>query len=165
MQILMLTRLTLIAAILGTAMLSSTAPAQKLSADGAIQTFSFVSDQYFSDVYFHFAPTSAPRWAFISTTPSLEDYSAANHPEADRRPARLREEDRGHRPLRARRLRRRRPHHPAQQHPLAASLARGHPPLGEESRQLLLRHHQLHLRPHGAALRSRQHAPARRRRA
>ena len=33
-------------------------PAQHLSADGALQTFNFLADQYFSDVYFHFAPTA-----------------------------------------------------------------------------------------------------------
>jgi uncharacterized protein (DUF885 family) len=73
----MLTRLTLTAALLGTAMLSSTAPAQKLSADGAMQTFSFVSDQYFSDVLFHFAPTLGTQMGLHQYDTQLEDFSAA----------------------------------------------------------------------------------------
>ncbi len=39
-------------------MIASSASAQHLSADGALQTFNFLADQYFSDVYFHFAPTA-----------------------------------------------------------------------------------------------------------
>ena len=58
-------------------MLSSTAPAQKLSADGAMQTFSFVSDQYFSDVLFHFAPTLGTQMGLHQYDTQLEDYSAA----------------------------------------------------------------------------------------
>jgi len=73
----MLTRLTLTAALLGTAMLSSSSPAQKLSADGAMQTFSFVSDQYFSDVLFHFAPTLGTQMGLHQYDTQLEDFSAA----------------------------------------------------------------------------------------
>jgi uncharacterized protein (DUF885 family) len=73
----MLTRLTLTAALLGTAMLSPSAPAQKLSADGAMQTFSFVSDQYFSDVLFRFAPTVGTQMGLHQYDTQLEDYSAA----------------------------------------------------------------------------------------
>ena len=51
-------------------MLTSAAPAQHVSADGATQTFNFLSDQYFSDVYFHFAPTAGTSAASTSTTPS-----------------------------------------------------------------------------------------------
>jgi uncharacterized protein (DUF885 family) len=73
----MLTRLTLTAALLGTAMLASTSPAQKISADGAMQTFSFVSDQYFSDVLFRFAPTVGTQMGLHQYDTQLEDYSAA----------------------------------------------------------------------------------------
>lgn len=72
----MLTRLTLTAALLGTAMLSPSAPAQKLSADGAMQTFSFVSDQYFSDVLFRYAPTIGTQMGLHQYDTQLEDYSA-----------------------------------------------------------------------------------------
>ena len=44
--------------LLGTLMFTPAAPAQHLSADGAVQTFNFVADEYFSDVYFHYAPTA-----------------------------------------------------------------------------------------------------------
>jgi uncharacterized protein (DUF885 family) len=54
------------------------APAQHLSADGAPQTFSFLSGQYFSDVYFHFAPTTATSAGLHQYDTQLEDYSAAN---------------------------------------------------------------------------------------
>jgi uncharacterized protein (DUF885 family) len=72
----MLTRLTLTAALLGTAMLSPSSPAQKLSADGAMQTFSFVSDQYFSDVLFRYAPTVGTQMGLHQYDTQLEDYSA-----------------------------------------------------------------------------------------
>jgi len=58
-------------------MLSSSSPAQKLSADGAMQTFSFVSDQYFSDVLFHFAPTLGTQMGLHQYDTQLEDFSAA----------------------------------------------------------------------------------------
>ncbi len=54
-----------------------TAHAQKLSADGAMQTFGTVSDQYFSDVYFHFAPTVGTQSGLHQYDAKLEDYSAA----------------------------------------------------------------------------------------
>jgi uncharacterized protein (DUF885 family) len=57
---------------------SSFAPAQHLSADGALQTFNFLADQFFSDVYFHFAPTTATSAGLHQYDPQLEDYSAAN---------------------------------------------------------------------------------------
>jgi len=56
----------------------SAAPAQRLSADGAIQTFSFVSEQFFSDVYFHFSPTTGTQAGLHQYNNQLEDYSAAN---------------------------------------------------------------------------------------
>jgi len=54
------------------------APAQHLSADGALQTFNFLADQFFSDVYFHFAPTAATSAGLHQYDSQLEDYSAAN---------------------------------------------------------------------------------------
>jgi uncharacterized protein (DUF885 family) len=68
----------LTAALLGTAMLSSSAPAQKISADGAMQTFSFVSEQYFSDVLFRYAPTYGTQAGLHQYDTQLEDYSAAS---------------------------------------------------------------------------------------
>jgi len=67
----------LIAAFFGALMLTPSAPAQRLSADGAIQTFNFVSEQYFSDVYFHFSPTSGTAAGLHQYNNQLEDYSAA----------------------------------------------------------------------------------------
>ena len=70
---------TLFAAVtLGALMLTPSAPAQRLSADGAPQTFKFVSDQFFSDVYFHFSPTSGTAAGLHQYNNQLEDYSAAN---------------------------------------------------------------------------------------
>jgi uncharacterized protein (DUF885 family) len=74
----MFTRHSLTAALLGIAMLTPAAPAQRISADGAMQTFSFVSDQYFSDVLFHFAPTYGTQMGFHQYDTQLEDYSAAS---------------------------------------------------------------------------------------
>ncbi len=59
-------------------MLTPSAPAQRLSADGAIQTFNFVSEQFFSDVYFHFSPTTGTAAGLHQYNNQLEDYSAAN---------------------------------------------------------------------------------------
>lgn len=67
------------ALLLGIAMLSSaSAPAQRISADGAAQTFGFVSDQYFSDVLFRFAPTYGTQSGLHQYDSQLEDYSAAS---------------------------------------------------------------------------------------
>jgi uncharacterized protein (DUF885 family) len=56
---------------------ASPAPAQHLSADGAPQTFSFLTDQFFSEVYFHFSPTSGTSAGLHQYDTQLEDYSAA----------------------------------------------------------------------------------------
>ena len=53
-------------------------PAQRLSADGAQQTFQSVADQYFSEVYFHFSPTAGTSAGLHQYDDKLEDYSAAN---------------------------------------------------------------------------------------
>ena len=52
------------------------APAQRLSADGAAQTFHFLTDQYF-DSFFRFNPTNGTSVGFHQYDPELEDYSAA----------------------------------------------------------------------------------------
>src|SRR5215469_18798049 len=59
-------------------MFPSAASTQRLSADGAAQTFSFLSDQYFSDVYFHFSPTLGTQAGLHEYDSQLEDYSAGN---------------------------------------------------------------------------------------
>ena len=51
--------------------------AQRVSADGAPQTFSFLAEQYFSEVYFHFSPTSGTALGLHQYDTELEDYSAA----------------------------------------------------------------------------------------
>ncbi len=53
------------------------APAQRLSADGAPQTFQFFSEQFFSDVYFKFSPTNGTAAGLHQYDTQLEDYSAA----------------------------------------------------------------------------------------
>ncbi len=50
--------------------------AQRLSADGATQTFQFLSDQYFDDVYFRFSPTAGTSAGFHQYDSAMEDYSA-----------------------------------------------------------------------------------------
>jgi uncharacterized protein (DUF885 family) len=52
--------------------------AQHLSADGGVQTFNFVAEQFFSDVYFHFSPTTGTADGLHQYDTQLEDYSAAN---------------------------------------------------------------------------------------
>ena len=61
-----------VAASMGT----ESAQAQKVSADGAAQTFGFVSDQFFSDVYFKFQPTIGTASGLHQYDTQLEDYSA-----------------------------------------------------------------------------------------
>jgi uncharacterized protein (DUF885 family) len=53
------------------------AQAQKVSADGAMQTFGYISDQFFSDVYFKFSPTNGTANGLHQYDTQLEDYSAA----------------------------------------------------------------------------------------
>jgi uncharacterized protein (DUF885 family) len=64
--------------LLGALMLTPTAQPQHLSADGALQTFNFLADQYFSDFYFHFAPTTGTAAGLHQYDTQLEDYSAAS---------------------------------------------------------------------------------------
>ena len=49
---------SLLATILLAPCLLVSAAAQHLSADGGVQTFNYLADQYFTDVYFHFSPTN-----------------------------------------------------------------------------------------------------------
>ncbi len=54
------------------------AQAQRISADGAGQTFNFLSEQYFDQVYFKYAPTSGTAAGLHQYDTQLEDYSAAS---------------------------------------------------------------------------------------
>jgi hypothetical protein len=74
-------RSTFIALALGAIMATPTAPtanAQRVSADGSAQTFSYIADHYFTDVYFHFSPTNGTANGLHQYDTQLEDYSAAN---------------------------------------------------------------------------------------
>jgi uncharacterized protein (DUF885 family) len=66
------------ALLLGTLTVNYPINAQHLSADGGVQTFNFIADQFFSDVYFHFAPTTATTDGLHQYDTQLEDFSAAN---------------------------------------------------------------------------------------
>ena len=70
----MMTRRLITLTILATA---SLLPAQRVTSDGAIQTFAFLSDQYFTDVFFHFSPTTGTAVGYHQYDTQLEDYSAA----------------------------------------------------------------------------------------
>ncbi len=70
-------RVVAMGALLGGLMFASAAGAQNVSADGAMQTFSYLSDQFFSEVYFKFSPTSGTSAGLHQYDTQLEDYSAA----------------------------------------------------------------------------------------
>ena len=55
---------------------TSSALAQHPSADGAGQTFHTLSEQYFQQVYFKFAPTAGTSAGLHQYDTQLEDYSA-----------------------------------------------------------------------------------------
>ena len=59
-------------------MLAPATHAQHVSADGGVQTFNFVADKFFSDVYFHFGPTFGTQAGLHQYDNQLEDFSAAN---------------------------------------------------------------------------------------
>ena len=63
--------------LLGPLLLAPGARAQKVSADGAMQTFNYLSDQFFSQVYFKFSPTGGTAAGLHQYDAQLEDYSAA----------------------------------------------------------------------------------------
>ena len=73
-------RLHVVVAVLGVLLIGSGAqrlPAQNLSADGAMQTFNYLADHFFSDVYFKFSPTNGTAAGLHQYDSQLEDYSAA----------------------------------------------------------------------------------------
>src|SRR5579875_2320624 len=51
--------------------------AQKLSADGAPQTFQYLADHFFSDVYFKYSPTAGTSAGLHQYDTQLEDYAPA----------------------------------------------------------------------------------------
>src|SRR5579875_2182321 len=57
--------------------LASPITAQHPTADGAMQTFNTLSEQYFQQVYFKFSPTAGTSAGLHQYDPQLEDYSAA----------------------------------------------------------------------------------------
>jgi uncharacterized protein (DUF885 family) len=63
--------------LLGSLMLVPSASPQHLAADGANQTFSYLSGQYFEQVYFKFSPTAGTGAGLHQYDAQLEDYSAA----------------------------------------------------------------------------------------
>jgi uncharacterized protein (DUF885 family) len=63
--------------LIGATLLLSSAHAQRLSADGAAQTFGFLADQYFEQVMFKFSPTAGTSAGLHQYDTQLEDYSAA----------------------------------------------------------------------------------------
>ena len=68
-----------LAVVLGATLISlSQVSAQRVSADGAPQTFTVVSEQYFSEVYFHFSPTAGTAAGLHQYDAQLEDYSAGD---------------------------------------------------------------------------------------
>ena len=71
---------TLFTASLAGALMLTTlhASAQHLSADGASQTFNYLTDQYFDQIYFKFAPTAGTGAGLHQYDTQLEDYSAAS---------------------------------------------------------------------------------------
>jgi uncharacterized protein (DUF885 family) len=65
------------AAVLGVLMSMPGARAQNVSADGAMQTFNYLADQFFNEVYFRFSPTNGTAAGLHQYDAKLEDYSAA----------------------------------------------------------------------------------------
>ena len=77
----MKSRLHVVVAILGVFLIGSGAHrllAQNLSADGAMQTFNFLADHFFSEVYFKYGPTNGTAAGLHQYDTQLEDYSAAS---------------------------------------------------------------------------------------
>src|SRR5581483_4688550 len=69
-------RKLLLAALSGLLMPSMLSSAQHASADGAMQTFNTLSEQYFEQVYFKYAPTAGTSAGLHQYDTQLEDYSA-----------------------------------------------------------------------------------------
>jgi uncharacterized protein (DUF885 family) len=57
--------------------MAANAGAQRVSADGGMQTFNYLSNQFFSEVYFKYSPTSGTSAGLHQYDSQLEDYSAA----------------------------------------------------------------------------------------
>ncbi|MEO7027776.1 MAG: DUF885 domain-containing protein [Acidobacteriaceae bacterium] len=68
---------TLFIATLAGVFMLGTGSAQRVSADGAGQTFDFLSEQYFDQVFFKFQPSAGTAVGFHQYDTLLEDYSAA----------------------------------------------------------------------------------------
>ena len=64
------------AMVVGGGWMATEAGAQRISADGAIQTFDYLSEQFFSEVYFKYSPTSGTSAGLHQYDSQLEDYSA-----------------------------------------------------------------------------------------
>jgi uncharacterized protein (DUF885 family) len=58
-------------------LVAGSASGQNVSADGATQTFQFLTEQYFHDVYFKFSPTAGTSAGLHEYDSQLEDYSLA----------------------------------------------------------------------------------------
>jgi uncharacterized protein (DUF885 family) len=72
-------RILFTASLAGALMLTAmSASAQRLSADGASQTFNYLTDQYFDQIYFKFSPTAGTGAGLHQYDTQLEDYSAAS---------------------------------------------------------------------------------------
>jgi uncharacterized protein (DUF885 family) len=63
--------------LLATVLTIPPAHAQRLAADGAAQTFDYLSNQYFEDIFFKFSPTQGTAAGLHQYDAQLEDYSAA----------------------------------------------------------------------------------------
>jgi len=63
--------------LLATLITTSPAQAQNVAADGASQTFDYLSSQYFENIFFKFAPTQGTAAGLHQYDSQLEDYSAA----------------------------------------------------------------------------------------
>jgi uncharacterized protein (DUF885 family) len=73
----MIFRTLLTLPLLGSLVILPSLSAQHVAADGANQTFNFLADQYFDQVYFKFAPTAGTGAGLHQYDAQLEDYSAA----------------------------------------------------------------------------------------
>ncbi len=71
----LLARLAVIVCLLG--VFEAPCRGQRVAADGAPQTFTFLSEQFFSDVYFKYSPTAGTSAGLHEYDALLEDYSAA----------------------------------------------------------------------------------------
>src|ERR1035441_9281978 len=83
----MTNKLAAAVAVLGVAMGVPSVRAQKVSADGAMQTFNYLADQFFSEVYFKLSPTAGTAAGLHQYDAKLEDYSAAGGAAAGGGPA------------------------------------------------------------------------------